>query len=237
MGKKKSTGDALLDAHDVSTPDSETPDQKGSSGGKKSNQPKPKPAGQGGKGGGGGKGNPLQTPAKTDPGKDQPAKAGSGAPKQTDRFSDETRKAAEAAGLSVAGTVDSIKMSPGTRHYMQTCDEVYTLISRTLPSAARCMDRNTFMHCCRLFWARRIEDAYMKGTGQRLPPQVRAPLPPELTRLPMPIYDILMSIGLWKDDIHSLLYIPKPCMPDAGRLVDCTVDYLDDVGSCIAYDW
>jgi hypothetical protein len=53
----------------------------------------------------------------------------------------------------------------------------------------------------------------------------------------MPIYDILMSIGLWKDDIHSLLYIPKPCMPDAGRLVDCTVDYLDDVGSCIAYDW
>jgi hypothetical protein len=199
---------------------------------KESNPAPPAGGGRGGNrksaGGGGGKGGKPVSSVDASAKKE----TGGGA-----KFSAETEKVLGEVGATVSGCVEQVFMSPSTMRYMQVCDEVYTIIARTQPSAARCLPRFAFRHVCKLLFARRVEDAFFKGTGQRLPPRQRSPLPKDLVRVPMPIWDILMSIGLWSDPLHSVQYCPLPAVPDEGCTEDCSYEHILKVSSCVAFDW
>jgi hypothetical protein len=204
-----------------------------------------------GQGRGGGKGDSAFTPGKGGgrgggkPTGAEEAKPGKGDSNQskprdtpkTGSVSPNTAKVLDDAGLMLTGTLSVQMMSPRTDAYMRLCDQVYTTIVRVIPSAGRQLPRFVFMHCCKLFWARRLEDTHFAGTGAKPSAATRSPIPVKEIQVPMPIYDILMSIGVVTDEIHSLKYVPLPVLPDAAETENCCGDYLHHVLECVAFDW
>jgi hypothetical protein len=127
-------------------------------------------------------------------------------------------------------------MAPLTSGYMSLIHASWLQLVKLAPSITQEMTFPMWQHIHKLFFSRRIEDARFKETGVKPSAANRSPVPSDL-RIFQPIWDALITIGIYKDEATSARYIPTHPLPNSDKPEEWDHDFIIALSNCTAFDW
>jgi hypothetical protein len=121
-----------------------------------------------------------------------------------------------------------------TDKFFQFVQQSWSQLVHLKPAVTDRFSYAEFKHCMALALYGRVEKVKFDVTGVKPGAPTRVPLPKDL-RVFQPIWSILASIGLVRDDELGVDYIPDTHLPASENLIEDPD--IEGIANCTLYDW